>query len=208
MFKLIVLLVASLGAIFFLYMGFYHQVQIEDFTLPPKVLLYKEYVGDYRNIDKAIQALDKDLTHLSANYQEFAMYYDAPLLLNDVTKSRAIIGVLIDVKDRQKAVDFLVNHATYRIYEYSNVKGLSTTFPYRNGLSMAWIIYKVYPALADHARTRGLYAKGHNVGAIEIYHYKTGESTVQIVFPYGEEAQELMLNKSPAPSYKVQNPEL
>lgn len=208
MFKLIVLLVASLGGIFFLYMGFYHQIQIEDISLSPKVLLYKEYVGDYRNIDKAIQIVEKDLTNLSATYQEFSMYYDDPLLLNDVTQSRAIIGVLIDVKDRQKAVDFLVNHATYRIYEYSNVKGLSSTFPYRNGLSMAWIIYRVYPALADYARTRGIFVNGHNIGAMEIYHYKNGESTVQIVFPYGAEAKELMLNKSPVPSNKISNSDL
>ena len=190
-------------------MGFHHSIQVNEITLPPKVLLYKEYTGDYRKIGEAFTTLDKELSQFDVkSYQSFGLYYDNPNLLADFSQSRAIIGILLDPSNRTNAVKFMVDHPNYRVNEYGDINGISAKFLYRNDLSFGWIISRVYPALTKYAQDKKLFSSQASIGAFEIYHYKNGEPVVEVIFPYGPGLERLILNKSPVPNYQKETIEL
>ena len=209
MLKSVILFIVIVGATFYLYMGFHTKIEIKETTLSPKIILFKEYLGDYRDLNSAMRTLEEELHSLETkNYQQFGMYYDDPNHLENSHQARAIIGVLLDIKERHIAGKFLVDHANYRINENNEVTCLSSTFPYRNELSMSWIISKVYPAIVEYGKTKGLFVQGNTIGALEIYHYKNNERTVEVLFPYGTGIEKLLLNRAPKPTYVQKNSDL
>jgi len=201
--KSIIFCLVIIFASFYYYMGFHSKIQVQEINFPPKIILFKEYLGDYKNLNTAFKTLEEEISQLETkNYQEFGMYYDDPNLMENPTQARAIIGVLLDIKERHIAGKFLVDHADYRINENSELNCLSVTFPYRNELSMFWVISKVYPAIVEYGKTNKFFTKGNTIGALEIYHYKNTEKTIEVVFPYGPEVDKLLLNRAPKPIYK------
>ena len=209
MLKSILLSITIIFAVVYLYMGFHTQITIEETILPSKVILYKEYIGDYREMNKALKVLETELKELeTTKYSEFGMFYDQPNQLEDPKQARAIIGAMIDPRERHIASKFLINHNHYRISEYNDQTCISAKFPYRNELSLAWVISKVYPALVEHGKSNNLFKKDNTVGSLEIYHFKNGESYIEIIFPYGENVQSLMLTRAPKPASLQKNQDL
>ncbi len=209
MLKVLIISILALGIIFYFYMGFHQKIEIKDAVLPPKIILYKEYLGDYHKMEDTFKLLQDEITQLETkNIKYFAIFYDAPDLIEDVNQSRAVLGVLLDIRERHLAGKFLVDHADYRISENSELNCLSSTFPYRNMLSMLWVVTQVYPAWVEAGVARKLDIKGNVVGSMEIFHYVNGESTIEVLFPYGPGVERLFLNRAPEPVYKKTNTDL
>jgi len=209
MLKSILLFAVISAAVFYLYMGFHTQINIEETTLPSRIILYKEYIGDYREMNKAMKVLEGELKDLeTTQFRQFGMFYDDPNLLQDSKQARAIIGVMLDSRERHIASKFLINHNHYRINEYKDQTCLRTVFPYRNELSLAWVISKVYPALVEYGKSKKIFKKDNTIGSLEIYNFKNEESNIEVIFPYGDNIQDLMLTRAPKPAYLAKNQDL
>lgn len=143
------ILLGFLGLIisFYLYMGFHSKIVVEEVVLPERVMIYKEYVGEYKDISSAFKDFDQDLINLQIkDYFYFGIFYDNPTLLEDPKRSRAVIGIMVDTKYRNQAITYTVRNPVFTYKEHNELTAISVTFPYRNILSLAWIVYRIYPA--------------------------------------------------------------
>eukprot|EP01016_Furgasonia_blochmanni_P009842 TRINITY_DN14117_c0_g1_i1.p1 TRINITY_DN14117_c0_g1~~TRINITY_DN14117_c0_g1_i1.p1 ORF type:complete len:257 (+),score=18.02 TRINITY_DN14117_c0_g1_i1:223-993(+) len=188
---------------FSIYMGVFKRVRVEDTVFEGGHIYYKEYVGDYNKIGTLFEAVTKDfLPHLIADRQSriIGIYYDDPTNVADKRMCRAVCG-FISRKDEAKTSIEAYGVKEYLYRKLPRVNGARTFFPHKNFLSFVLIAIKVYPPLYQYICKKG--KANELIGSIEVYHTKDVKlDRIELMFPYGQDAQEYFLTTAAKPESK------
>ena len=128
--------------------GLFASVKIAEKNVGPYLLVYKKYIGDYKNVG---QVMDKLYYDLKDNYgidttKGFGLYYDNPQEV-DKEKLRSIVGCIVE----DKSVNDLNSISSkYGVKEYPSSKSVVAEFPYKGKMSIILGIFKVYPKLSTY----------------------------------------------------------
>jgi len=184
-------------------MGFHTKIVVEEVVLPERGMIYKEYVGEYKDISSAFKDFEQDLIDLQIeDYFYFGIFYDNPPLLEDPKKSRAVIGIMVDTKYRNQAITYTIRNPVFTYKEHNELTAISVTFPYRNILSLAWIVYRVYPALVQYGEKYKMFSDGNIACSLELYY----KDAIQVAFPYGRYVKDLLFISVPSPRPGIPEP--
>ncbi len=137
--------ILMLAAGFLFYMGFFTSIKFKEQQMGEYILVYKSLTGDYKN---SATAMDEIYHYLKDEYniettKGFGIYYDDPEKVA-VEKLRSDAGCIIEPGDYKKMDDI---KRIYQVKNFPQQKCLVAEFPYRNKLSIAFGVMKVYPTL-------------------------------------------------------------
>ncbi|TGK33290.1 GyrI-like domain-containing protein [Leptospira gomenensis] len=170
------LLLGVSSLLFLVYMGAFSPVDVKEETRGPFFTIQHERIGDYRNVGKTFETLQKELPLYGIkNFRLFAIYLDNP---NDVPKEKlrcevgAILSEPIPALPSGLSIPLTMRILPARKY-------LLAEFPLKNFLSIFLGIYKVYPKLFRACEERGCDLKGRP--SMEIYEPLTEKKTTYLL---------------------------
>lgn len=129
--------------------GLFSPVNIEEKNAGPYMLVYKKYIGDYKNTGLIMDEIYYDLSGNSVPAKKgFGLYYDNPQEV-DKAKLRSIAGCIVEGVPVQKLKKL---SAKYGVQEYPSSKSVVAEFPYKGKVSIVIGVFKVYPKLATYIK--------------------------------------------------------
>lgn len=183
---------------------------VRELAIPGGTLVFSVYQGSYGRMAPFAKKVRSEICDRVVPEEEaraFAIYYDDPSTVDDATKCRALVGVIIDKKQesltpRFDVRDFARKSKSYHTVDFQSLDAFGTTFPLRTSLSTTCAVRWGYPAIRRYGAQKGLMDSARC--ALEIYDHKAGEMT--ICFPHGPSADFILyLSGLPAPSCKSKN---
>jgi hypothetical protein len=172
-------------------------------------IVYAQYQGNYHKMMDFVNSVKADFRSFCEaegfDFNKFAMvgvYYDDPAKIVDITKGRAIIGLLLRKGDTFSTQRFL-SHPTvhqYKTISHGRLTAFGAHFPLVGVPSLLSAIFRGYPAIKRFGSSRKLMEKC--VCSYEVYEW--GKKKLSICFPYGEDANKKLTGLSGAsqPEYK------
>ena len=135
--------------LFFAYLGAFISQKIVKKEAGPFHLAFVEYTGSYKDFTTIIKSI-QDTMHDNEIYDfnAFGMFFDDPKFVAEANL-RSYIGVIVEEGDLEKVMQL----AEKKELEYKKLDAhvyASTTFPYRNFISIFLGIMKVYPAFNEY----------------------------------------------------------
>lgn len=211
-FFLFIVALFGLSIVYFNRMGFLSPVPVKEKRLPKSLLLFTEYVGDYRKIGSVFENLTKTVKpKFKPTNNNCGIFYDDPSTLEDRSKARAACGLLIEEDERQAAEKFVAEHSSFKLAELPELDCVYTRFPFKSRLSMLFIVLKVYPEIRQYAfRNRYVRVPSDIKGIIEIYRCDGNAQIIEVVLPYGQRTEQICLSSQPVPqerSYEIKKEE-
>jgi effector-binding domain-containing protein len=128
-----------------------------------EAIVYKKVKGDYKQSGPVSDEVYEKLlnTYQIETFKGFGTYYDNP---QETAKDdlRSIVGCILEEKDR-KRVKELEND--FEVGVLAEEEYITTTFPFKNKMSILVGVFKVYPALTKYCEENG-YEVGTEVSEI------------------------------------------
>lgn len=204
MFLYILALIALSIAVFFFYMGFHRPIVIEKTRLGRRYVLYTQHSLDYKNTGKLFKELKADIKNDFGRSLKFGVFYDDPNMIVDRTKCRASVGIYVEPSEIAKAQEFAAAHKNYHFKELPETDAVRSTFPYKNLLSVFWVVKKVFPAMMNYLVQQKLVEdlEEEMYGIFENYHWTAPSKYTEIIIPYGKRVQQDKLTTIPSPTLK------
>lgn len=186
--------------IYLIYIGFFRRVEIRNKRLPSTLLLYCEYVGDYSKIGTVFQNVRNNVKPLfQPSTLDCGIYYDSPAFVQNTKQSRAVVGLLLQEHERADAQRFIADHPIFKLRQLPEAECIYNEFPYKSFMSILVVLMRVYPKIKDFAMKNRIFEDPLDIsGIMEVY---TGP-TMEVIIPYGPEAQGYFLTTQPEPEYK------
>ncbi len=154
---------------FLSYMGAFQNVVFENTKNKEYVLVYKTHVGDYAQSGKAMDDIFKWLLDNKIKATKgFGLYFDNPKKV-DKSQLRSMTGCVLEETDYDKIELIKKKFLVKKIASYDTYH---TTFPYRNKMSIALSVMKVYSALVDYITKNDKTPMAR--GMLEIYNMTEG----------------------------------
>ncbi|MES0490981.1 MAG: GyrI-like domain-containing protein [Leptospirales bacterium] len=134
---------------FFAYMGAFSSPKLEKIEAGPFHLVYVEYTGSYKDFTTIIKSVQNTMNDNGIhNYNAFGLFFDDPKFVPDANL-RSYIGVIVQDEEMEKVKTLVDNkEVSYKILEPDVY--ISSSFPYRNFLSIFMGIMKVYPTFDEY----------------------------------------------------------
>ena len=164
---------------------------------PGGMLMYKHYVGPYRECGKAFETLEKTAKTGGVDHAWSAVgvYYDNPKRLAEAgladSMCRYAVGALVD--RRAKNTQALFKQEGYSAQAMPEFQAAVSEFPFTGLLSILLGLWKVYPRLDEFSRRHGL--KEDQIGPFcEVCGYESSTRAMKVDY-YAplEERQQLLL---------------
>ena len=164
---------------------------------PGGMLLYKHYVGPYRECGKAFETLEKTAKTGGVDHAWSAVgvYYDNPKRLAEAGRPdslcRYAVGALVD--RREKNTQALFKQEGYSAQAMPEFQAAVSEFPFTGLLSILLGLWKVYPRLNEFSSRHGL--KEDQIGPFcEVCGYESSTRAMKVDY-YAplEERQQLLL---------------
>lgn len=187
------------------YMGFFFPLNIKDSLLGPFNLLYREFKGDYDEIDKQLESFQKDLSKYFQSIATFKIYYDNPSALKLKSNARAIYGLILAEKEPMDRIQkFCKKFEDIRYKIIPRISCIHTTVPKTKNYNFNQKVFqmKILPKLVI-----SLGGKAHKndkeisfVGLVEISSLdeSPGKKFIKYAIPYGENTNEYFLTSYPS----------
>lgn len=125
--------------------GVFERVEVSERIVGPYLLVYKQHIGDYKNVGPVMDELYYDLkdNYAIETTKGFGLYYDNP---REVSKEnlRSIVGCIVEGKTTDELERVRDN---YNIREYPASNSVVAEFPYQGKMSIMMGVFKVYPKL-------------------------------------------------------------
>jgi len=152
------------------YFGGFKKLDITVKETGGEILVFDSIKGNYKN---SAAVMDKIYYSLLNNekittYKGFGIYYDNPKKVEEA-KLRCDAGCVLEEKDTSKAE---MLKQKYSLKTFPVKKYIVTEFPHKGNISVIFSIMKVYPALAEYARSNGWY---DDAPVMEIYDVPNGK---------------------------------
>ncbi|KAI8497537.1 hypothetical protein Bbelb_248430 [Branchiostoma belcheri] len=154
----LVVAVAVVALVYAIHSGLFHKVTVTTGAPPIGKFLgaYRDYRGPYRESGQTFRALGA----VCPDRKCFGIWYDDPDTVPP-EKLRWITGAIVaegDEKPDPETVKALQDKG-YKLQEFPAVaRAVRTSYPFVNTLSIILAVGRVYGALADYIKTRGLEA--------------------------------------------------
>lgn len=128
------------------------RVSIQEKTVDPFVMVYADYIGDYKNVAIPMDSVFNKLLKEDgiSTSKGIGIYYDNPEEV-PVEKLRSKVGCILDEKDL-KALPGLKKK--YKVFEFKKTDALIVEFPFRSRMSIIAGVAKVYPAIRKYAEEK------------------------------------------------------
>lgn len=148
-----IVVVIILIMLLIVYFGGFKKLDISVKEAGGEILVFESVTGNYKNsgavMDKIYYSLLNDAK--IETYKGFGIYYDNPKKTEEA-KLRCDAGCVLEAKDASK-IDNL--KSKYSIKTFPVKKYITTEFPHKGKISVIFSVMKVYPALAEYARSSG-----------------------------------------------------
>eukprot|EP00331_Platyophrya_macrostoma_P018957 CAMPEP_0176466790 /NCGR_PEP_ID=MMETSP0127-20121128/38104_1 /TAXON_ID=938130 /ORGANISM="Platyophrya macrostoma, Strain WH" /LENGTH=171 /DNA_ID=CAMNT_0017860029 /DNA_START=25 /DNA_END=540 /DNA_ORIENTATION=+ len=145
-----------------------------------------------------------DIKDIFSGNLRFGVFYDDPNMIVDQNKCRASVGIYIEPNEITKAQGFAAVHKNYHFRELPETNAVRSTFPYKNMLSIFWVVKKVFPAMMNYLVQEKLVENldDEMYGIFENYHWATPHKYSEILIPYGKRVKLDKLTTIPSPTLK------
>lgn len=134
------------------YYGLFSSIKFEEKEMGSYVLVYDDYVGDYKNsgeiMDKVYYSLIEDSVETTKG---FGIYFDNPKEVKR-EECRSQLGCILEEKDYDKIESL---KEKYKVKEFTKTKCVVSEFPHKGSLSIIMGIMKVYPKLEAYIKEKG-----------------------------------------------------
>jgi len=163
---LLVGLVVAAGLYFvmeLIHNGIFSSPVITEKEIGPYTLVYKKYVGEYKNVGPVMDNVYYDLKNKYGitTTKGFGIFFDDPKTVNR-DKLRSIVGCIVESKLINDLGDL---RSSFGVYEYPKSKSVVAEFPYKGKKSVIIGILKSYPKLSSYSNSKN-YA---SVPVMELY---------------------------------------
>jgi hypothetical protein len=200
---LIVFIIFIISIVWLWYMGALNQVEMKSKTMDRKLFLYREYVGQYKNIGSVYENMGKNLMHLFSPSKEAAgIYYDNPKVVQDPNSCRAVCGLLLQEEDRQKAESFAAANPVYKFRELPEAECIYTRYPYKSKMSFIFLVARVYPEIKAYVLKNIVKDPSEIKGIMEIYHMDIPNPCIEVAVPFGQGTEGYLLSCQPEPQHR------
>lgn len=129
-------------------LGLFITINIKEKIMGPFELIYKEYIGPYKDTGKIQDEIYYSLLNKDniETYKGFGIYYDDPKTTPD-NKLRSKSGCILEEKDYDKK-NRLQNN--YNFMEIGKQKFMYAEFPCKSKFSIFMGMFKVYPKIEKY----------------------------------------------------------
>ena len=144
-----------LGAAFLglaIYLSAFSEITVTEGEMGPYKLVYKEYIGSYKEVGAIMDDLYLDLfVEGIKTSRQMGIYKDDPAFVAE-EKLRSTVGVIIESVDYKKIEEI---KEKYNILDLKKIDSFIIEFPYKNKLSILVGTYKVYPVINEYMTIHG-----------------------------------------------------
>lgn len=177
---------------------------VREIVIPGGTLVFSVHQGSYEGMQPFIERTGNEIAaHVlpEGEAKVFAMYYDDPLVMEDASKCRALVGIILDqertLAPRFDVKDFGRKFRSWHTVDFQGLNTFGATFPLYTAINVACAVRWGYPAVRRYGTQKGLMESARC--AMEVYDRRTKEMT--ICFPYGPSADFILyLSGLPAPA--------
>jgi len=201
---LVLFIVFIVSIIWLYYMGALDQIQMKSKRRPRRFLVYREYVGQYKNIGPVYENFGATVMHkFSKSAECCGIYYDNPKVVQDPNCCRAICGAMLqDESDVRIAQEFAASNPVYKVRELPEVECVYTEYPYRSKMSFIFLVAKVYPEVKAYVLKNIVKDPSEIKGIMEIYRLDEPKPVIEVAVPYGQGIEDYCLSCHPEPQHR------
>lgn len=164
-------------------LGIFASVNYAENDFEKCYMWYKDYEGNYSNINKVFREIMKKFKLDKKKYLPFGIYHDDPSKC-DPNKCKAVVGILRYDKNKSDKDKSLNEYNDFKGKDVKPFKSLVSVFPFFNMISLIIAVMRYYPRLNAKISSKefddayGASIKGIP-GIIEVY----PEDTIEFHFP-------------------------
>ena len=183
--------------------GLFSRVRPTEKQVGPFKIVYRLFRGSYEEVHYGfIQILNECRGNVNFTHT-IGIYYDYPSPEKDMSKARAILGLVLDKYETNQRIEaFLKANQAYKCVELPRITALHCVFPYVSQISNILLSLKVYPALWEtYQKMEAKHSQFY--GNVEIFKTDTDKkSQAELFIPTTEEGKAYFLTPHSEPGRK------
>ena len=130
-------------------------VSVDTMPFPKTKIVYKNYVGPYKNVGGHFEKLLKDIQQVNEKANQFVgIYYDNPETVPE-DKCRSTVAVVCNREASEGIGAGKLVKMGYSTAELKETSSFHSTFPFYGLVSILLGLYRVYPAVQGAAKEHG-----------------------------------------------------
>ncbi len=160
-------------------LGYFGPIEVDEVDIRNMNLVYIEYVGNYKNVPTVFGQVKNEAKKIlkgDFSSRQFAIYYDDPDKIKDLSSARSVIGFTIS--NVSMAKEFLETHSNYKYKSIEKGQASNAFFTIVNNYSYYLLAIKVYPAVLNYLYGKKVPSTEILEGIMEIYHFTPSAKVV------------------------------
>ena len=183
--------------------GLFSRVRPTEKQVGPFKIVYRLFRGSYEEVHYGFIQIFNECRKNIKYTHTIGVYYDYPTPEKDMSKARAILGVVLDKYETNQNIEaFLKGNPAYKCVELPRITALHCYFPYISQISNIMLSIKVYPVLWEtYQKLTSKHSQFY--GKVEIFQIDTEKkSQAELFIPTTEEGKAYFLTPHAEPGMK------